>query len=299
LGPAQSFDPRFNSGGVRGAISYLVPESTFRLELSGSYVAGSGSVSQTTALTNSTLFATFLNGTVGFPATNCSTLNGFTCTVNEALSTSYSAWQANGKVAYDVNYGSLTVTPSAALFGGNSHYDQALTQVGTEFGGVSPTSVNAVDNYVANTSLRYADVGARLGLDTSVAVTSMLKVGIGGWVGVAGRHTWLSGTDTSVVFGSVSGTGASAIAASDTTTAVLANAEAGFRYKLSPTVTFRGFAGVNYDSKVPGITSRTFGSLGVFILIPAGIFYAHETNYYAGVGLNYKFGNYYAPVVTK
>jgi hypothetical protein len=46
LGPLQTFDPRLNSGGVRGAIGYLVPGSAFRLELGGSYVSGSGSQSQ-------------------------------------------------------------------------------------------------------------------------------------------------------------------------------------------------------------------------------------------------------------
>ena len=51
-----------------------------------------------------------------------------------------------------------------------------------------------------------------------------------------------------------------------------------------------GFAGVNYDNKVPGIADPVIGSGFFPTPIPASIYYAHETDYYAGGGLNVKFG---------
>jgi hypothetical protein len=275
LGAVQNFDPRLNAGGVRGAIGYAVPGSGFRLEFGGSYIAGSGSLSQN-AVTNNALVGISLNANVAFGL-------ACPCAVTGTQNTNYDAWQVNGKAAYDVKYGSFTVTPSAAVFGGNSHADEALTQAVAQIAG------GATGAYGASTSLRWTDVGARFGLDTKFAVTDMLTVGVGGWVGAAGRSTSLTGTDT--ISSSLGGPAPTTpISANDATAVFLANAEAGFAHKLTANVTFRGFVGVNYDDKVPGVPGPSFGSIVARVPLQAGIYYAHETDYYAGLGLLAKFG---------
>jgi hypothetical protein len=287
LGPLQNFDPRFNSGATRGAVGYQVPGSPFRLELGGSYVAGSGSSSQNSTDTTNLVVATLLNGNV-VATPNCNNaIFSFRCTVNGTLNTDYNAWEVNGKAAYDWQYGSVVVTPSATLFGGTSRANQSVTQALAQLGVATTNTVN----YTANTSLRWTDVGARFGLDASVPLTSMIAVGIGGWVGVAGRATKLSGSDAAIGSpGLGPSSGARAITASDNTTVFLANAEAGFASRLTPSVTFRGFAGINYDNKVPGIANPTFGSAFSATPVPGSIYFAHETDYYVGGGLNAKFG---------
>jgi hypothetical protein len=207
------------------------------------------------------------------------------CTINGILSTSYSAWQLNGKAAYDWKYGWVTITSSAVLFGGNSHVNQSLEQSLENFGG---GKLFSGDLYVANTSLRWADAGARLGLDVSTPVTNMLTVGVGGWVGAAGRQSTLSGTDSASAFPSSLATilnGVGSVVANDTTGVFLANFEARFAHKLTPAMALRGFAGLNYDSHVPGITAPAFGTATIATPVPAGIYYSRETSYYAGAGL--------------
>jgi len=296
IGAVQSFDPRLNGAGVRGAIGYLVPGSSLRLEAGASFVAADASQSQS-GTAGSFVGLQFLNGSFANNAFNCV---GFVCSVSGTLKTDYTAWQLNGKALYDWRFGGLTVTPSAALFGGTARANQTLSQSFTQ----SPLGGGAaVDtgNYAADTSLRWTDVGARVGLDLAAAVTDAVTLGIGGWVGVAERHTSLSGTDVGSSAPVTIFNGATAVSSSASTGVFLANAEAGLAYKFSPTTTFRGFAGVNYDDKVPGITRPVYtGSLGVApvttTLIPAGIYYAHETSYYAGGGVIVKFGG---PVVAK
>jgi len=92
--------------------------------------------------------------------------------------------------------------------------------------------------------------------------------------------------------------GASTIGASSSTGVFLANVEASAGWKVSPSTTMRGFVGANYDDKVPGITRPVFSGPvnGPTGLTPAGIFYAHETSYYAGGGVTVKFGG---PVIAK
>src|SRR5712691_4099814 len=159
----------------------------------------------------------------------------------------------------------------------------------------APRPYPTAGTYAANTSLRWTDVGARAGLDVTAALTDTVTLGIGGWVGVAERYTSLSGTDVGSSTPLALFNGATAISSSASTGVFVANAEAGLAYKFSPTTIFRGFAGVNYDDKVPGITRPVYtGTLAVApvttTLIPAGIYYARETSYYAGAGVIMTFG---------
>jgi hypothetical protein len=84
---------------------------------------------------------------------------------------------------------------------------------------------------------------------------------------------------------------ATPVGADATTVPFLANAEANIFAKPIPNVILRGFVGLNYDSRVPGISApvmlSVFGTPG----IPAGIKFQAETSYYGGGGIVVKFGH--------
>jgi hypothetical protein len=282
MGPVNTFDPRLNGGGVRGAIGYVMPGTSTKFELGGSYVAANSSQSQSTSSPNNYVAALLINGGGLTNAFNCSS-GAPGCTTAGSLSTSYSAWQFNGKVSNDWKYGSVTLTPSLAVFGGNTRVGQTLSQSFLDpFFAITGA-------YSASTTENWWDIGARVGVDVNAPVTTALTVGIGGWVGGANRHTSLSGNDTASDNGGVFCCN-STLSIGDNKSVLLANAEAGFAYKLTQMVALRGFAGLNYDGSVPGIASPTYTGA---ILAPtsrtaASIYYAHETSYYAGGGVAVK-----------
>ena len=53
MGTVQTYDPSLNGGGVRGAIGYILPGTSTKFELGGSYVAAKQSQSQSTVSSNS------------------------------------------------------------------------------------------------------------------------------------------------------------------------------------------------------------------------------------------------------
>jgi hypothetical protein len=283
-GNFQTFDPDLNGGGIRGAVGYTLPGSSTRIEFGGSYISASGSLSQPTSpVTATDITNQLLNGKIAPGVGVTCNAGGFTCAIGGALSTRYDAWQLNGKIASDWKYGWITLTPSAAIFGGNSHAGQTLSQSFAQFAvGV----VNDAGTYTANTSLGWTDIGGRAGLDVSAPLTNALTVGLRGWIGVAGRFTSLSGNDgASDTAGNF--TGVSTISTSASKGVFLANAEAGMTYSITSMLTLRGFAGLNYDGSVPEITHPTLGGTApaATSITPAGIGYAQETSYYAGGGL--------------
>jgi hypothetical protein len=277
-GSVSLFDPHLDGGGVRGGFGYKMPGTSLRFELGGSYVEAKNSLSQSTVITNNALVAPLL---VGGPNNGAVCFAGVSCTVASNLSTDYSTWQLNGKFAKDWKYGSFTLTPSLAVFGGNTRVDQTLSQA-------VAIPVNFTGGYTASTTEQWWDIGARVGLDVNAAVTNALTLGIGGWVGGAYRHTSLSGNDVGtdnaapVIFD-----GASTLSTSDSRGVLLANAEARFVYQFNQMLALRGFVGLNYDGSVPGIAGPTWTGT---IVAPtsrtaASIYYAHETSYYAGGGV--------------
>ena len=255
-----------------------------RFELGGSYVDAKGSSSQSNSLTTSQLGLQFLNGALP-DAISCSG-GFFTCAINGSLKTNYSSWQIDGKVASDWNFGPVMVTPSVTIFGGNSRNTQSLSQTFTQFDLGVPDNTG---NYTADTSLRWTDIGARAGLDVGVPLTSALTVGFGGWIGVADRHTSLSGSDSeNDQFNNF--TGASTISMSANKGVFLANAEGGLTYSVASMLTLRGFVGLNYDASVPGVASPVFSGTDFAPgAVPASIVYVHETSYYAGGGAVVRF----------
>jgi hypothetical protein len=211
------------------------------------------------------------------------------CQTAASLHTDYSSWQVSGRLASDYRFGLVTLTPSLGLFGGSTHNDQTFVQTSQQIigGGAFPASA-----YSAATALRWTDLGGRLGLDGKVAVHPWVTLGLGGWVGWAGRWTDFTGSDSaSLAPGGL--TYGSSLVLSDTTTAFLANLEASVTVTPNPNWTARAFIGLNYDDSVPGFSTPTWtttlGGGGLASVSPAAIVYAKETSYYAGGGITYNF----------
>lgn len=285
-GPIQTFDNKLDGAGVRGAFGYVLPGSTLRFELGGSYVSADGSSQQTYASPVFAIGPVLLAGGTAGLVVACSGVV-FSCVTAGSHASDYDAWEINGKAAWDVTLGSATFSPSLAVFGGNSRNREMLSQALTQrnAGGVVLNTMN----YQAETRLRWTDYGARAGLDARFPVFAGWTIDVSGWAGLAQRDVKLDGSD---VFGSSAGltTGASTISVSDDRTVFLANAEAGLSYKFNPSFTIRGFAGLNYDSKVPGIAAPSYaGSAVTPRSTAAGIIYSSETNYYTGGGVSLKF----------
>jgi hypothetical protein len=289
-GPMQTFRQRFDGSLVRGAAGYFLPGASLlganaRVEIGGRYGRASGT--GTGVVTSTTGAATSLLLDASVPAAVPTCTAGQICATSSNLSTQYSSWQLHGKFAGDYRLGAVTVTPSLAGFGGNARTNQALGQVLTLNNGLPAT-------YNANTTLRWTDVGARAGLDLKVDITPWAALGFSGWAGLARRHTSFSGTDA-MAGGFFVLPDASTLFTKASATPFLANAEAGVAFKWIPALVVRGFVGLDYDSKVPGIAAPRV--VGPFALPssgrPAGILFASQTSYYAGGGVTWAFN---APV---
>jgi hypothetical protein len=286
-GPFESYSPRATGYGVSGAVGYFLPHGTLpsafgsngRVEVGASYVNATASQSGTGAAAGTPgLLWQLLNGLM-FADTGC---GAGTCTTSSVLSTKYTAWNVNAKVAGDHAFGNVTVTPSVLVFGGKARTDQTFSQ--------------SVDNagfdlgaYNSNSSLHWTDWGARFGLDSKWAMTDTVTFGLSGNIGIARRAVSLAADDTCGCAGFVGGI--SAVSASTVTTPFLANAEASFAVKLTPAALIKSFVGLNYDSRVPGISAQSHsGTVAVATFgTPAGIKFAGETSWYAGGGLTVNF----------
>jgi hypothetical protein len=291
-GPMQSFDPRTGGNGVRGAIGYVLPPgampamfgSNVRLEIGASYVKTSATQS---APVGGGGEAVNLAGQASLFAFNCSA--GFSCSTVSTLDTDYRTWQIDGKVASDYRSGAITWTPSLALVGGDSRTSQGLAQALSQFNSGGALVHTAA--YGASTLLDWTDVGTRVGLAGRIDVSNWLTFCAGGYVGVVDRRTSLTGSDSFVSSGGVAAVASSSIAAGASTAALVANGELGLEVRVTPKIALKAFAGLNFDGRVPAISAPGF--VGPFnpasTPIPAGIFYAAETSYYAGGGVRIKF----------
>jgi hypothetical protein len=292
-GPFQKFRPSFDGPLFSGTLGYFLPPalsntlfgSNSRLEIGGYYSRASGSASGTAAYTGGGVITQTLNGAGANGGWVCSPTQ--ICTTNSNLSTKYSDWRLYGRIAGDYRFGAILATPSFAVFGGATRTDQTLAQ------DIQIAQVPAHPTYGASTSLPSTDVGARVGLDLTVDVTPAVALGLGGWGGFARRYASLSGTDVAVdPIGNLIA-GASAISTKASATPFVGNAEAGVAFKWLPALTVRGFAGLNYDSKVPGVASSSFvgGVGGITSRSPASIAFSAETSYYAGAAVTWTLGS--------
>ena len=274
------------SGGVGYRLPGNWPGSNARLEIGGLFVDAKGTGNQVTSYTTPGFGATqqLLDGrfTSSFGCVG-------TCTATTALATGYQNWQLNLKFATDYQVGAITLTPSVAVFGGEARNSQSYAL--RDNNGFKPI-LN--EFYSANTRLKWNDVGVRAGLDTKAPLTGWLSVGLGGWVGVAGRRTDFTGTDSEFFvnsLGQVQPTFTSAATAFDRTTALVGNVEGNIYIQPMSSVTLRLFGGLNYDSAVPGIRAPSFTGDFNFAAptVAAGIDHSNATSYYAGGGLKVGF----------
>lgn len=289
IAPLDTFKVRASGAGIDAAGGYAFRNGAFspfwgtnvRLELGGSHIDADArqSVSGTfgTSAAQDAVAFQMLSGFVN------SGLACFgSCNYATSLSTDYSAAEIKVRGVSDFRFSALTLSPSLEVYANRTRNDQSLT---------SQLSFGTSPMYQADTSLRWTDWGARLGLNGKLDVTPWLAFGLGGKVGFASRDVDFSGSDVQTnSFGIVDAT--STIARSADTTAFLANVEASLTARASPDVVIRAFTGLNFDSRVPGIAPATYS--GSYAppkqATPAGIAFSGETSYYAGVGLTVSFG---------
>jgi hypothetical protein len=278
---AQSFEPRLNGYGISGAVGYRWPSaSAFRVEFGGSYVKADRTQSSAVPTVGA-----FVYGLIYLSGRGGDNFACGVCTLNATLSSSYHAWTVHATAAHDLRFGAVTFSPSLAVFGGRSDVDQSLTQqLNVPIVGVSET-------YRATSALAWRDWGARLGLRSDIELTDWLGLELGGSVGAARRSTSLSAND--IDSGTTSAfNGATAVSASKSATPFLANAEASATIKPIRGAAIKAFAGLNYDSRVPGISAPGFtGTPGGVATIgtPADILFKSRTSYYAGGSMTVKF----------
>lgn len=284
LGPVSAFSQRFDGYNIHGLIGYRIFTNA-RIELGGHYAHASGAQNSDALLNavNGVSQISFLDGLspsgtlfLCSPAVNCR--------VTAAQSTNHSNWQLNGRFATDFRSGPATLTPSVVVFGGQGRVNQTLDQAFAQLvaGGNTGT-------YSATTSLKWTDVGVKLGMNADLDVNAWLTVGLGGYVGAVHRSARLNGSDvgTDTVAGVAVFDGASTVSASAISRAWVANTEAHATFKVMQNIALRVFGGLNYDSGVPGVSTPGFviGTTST----PAGIKFQSFTTYYAGGGAIWAF----------
>lgn len=283
LGPVQSYDPRVTGASVAVGIGYVFPYGTFwgdrfRIELNAKITRANESQS------GRNLATLIMRSNLAGAAVSTSG-PGFLQLSN--LSTEYQAWQTGLMAATDFRFGAVSLTPSITVFGGRSYIAQDFFEISADLAG-NPSSV---ESYAATSILRWTDLGAKFGLEARTELTSSLGVGLKGSVGAANRSVNLNAHDAPGFVLSLFFPPAS-IDTSANTVPFLANAEASVFVKSpSSDAVLRVFGGINYDSRVPGISAPVIlssvpGTPG----IPAGIKFEPATSYYVGGGLLMKFG---------
>jgi hypothetical protein len=272
-GAVQSFKPQADGYGVSGALGYVFG-ANLRAEVGGSFSQADGEQSLSGQLRGDSAWS-LLNAGPSFLCTDCPFAG--------TLKSDHRAWQAHAKAISDYNFGGLTVSPSLALFGGATRVELDFSQ--STFN--RPTGNGPVtDTYTAVVQLRWADVGVKLGLDARAPVHGMVSIGLGGMVGIAHRSVTLDANDQllngqAAILGFSPRT--SRLSASDTREVFLASLSSSVVVRPAPGVEATGFAGVSYDSDVPGITAPTYVNAAS---IPAALKYSGEVGYHAGGRLN-------------
>jgi hypothetical protein len=201
---------------------------------------------------------------------------GAGCSISSKLATDYDAWQVNAKLAGDHTLGRITLTPSLTVFGGKASTDHDFTQSL----GRDPVGGPVTDIYTANAKIDWYDVGAKLGLETRLAVTSAMTVGLAGTVGAAYRKAALTANDQ-LINGFTNAISSSSLSLNAERAAFVAEAKAIVAAQPRPGVEVSGFAGAAYDSQVPGIGAPSYTASGT-IGIPATITFEPRFSYFAG-----------------
>jgi hypothetical protein len=273
IGPLNNFDQRLSGAGVAAAAGYVFRDGIFapgwgsnvRVELGASRVQADATGSAAGTLT--AIGRQLLNGLDTGGA--CVPF----CNYGTTLQSDFKSMQYHLQAASDFRAGNVTLSPALAVFTTSARSHQAIA-----------TSIAGVANpyYAADTTLEWHDWGARAGLDGKLEVTPWMTIGLGGTIGLVRRDVDFAGSDTyNAPFA------ASSISRSTDTTAFLANAEASITLRPAPAAAVRAFAGLNYDSRVPGIlpASYTGSYIAPTSITAANILFSHETSWYAGGGM--------------
>ena len=277
-GLVQSYNPRADGAAASGGIGFTLPEgslngvlgSNVRVSVGGFYLRATDSQSDTAAS-----FDSVVQTAGGAVILRCAL--PVACAFSSQLDTEQTAWRTEVKLAGDFRAGAATITPSFAVLGGSSRTKQTFFQQRDD------------TRYNARSELRWTDWGARFSLGNTMPLTRTLAIGVSGNVGVVARNVSFSAYD----FGDNAGIGqyASTRATSSSTAALMAGAAVELTARPTATTTLRTFAGVDYDSRVPGIASPTFVPADLISTVgtPAGIAYSGEVSFFAGGGLTMRF----------
>jgi hypothetical protein len=266
-----------------------------RVEVDGHYAHTNASQSQTTAVGTFGVYPELLGGTVANNGWLCGT-STFSCPTTSALTAQFTAWQLTAKAESDFHLGTITVTPSVALIGGEGDNNEGLRQNLTQLDSGAPNG--NFQDYSATVKLHWRDIGGKVSLNGGVPVTPWLSLSLGGSVGVVDRDAHLSGNDffNSNVPLTAPQTNplASSVSGSDNTAAFMSTFEASVNVTPLPGLLFRGFAGLNVDSGIPGVTTPSYTgsealSPATIISVPAKVKFSSETALYIGGGAVVRF----------
>lgn len=290
-GTFQSLDQHLDGYRLQGTVGYFLPPSmsdtlmglNTRVEFAGRYRRATGGETGITDFTDGGVVTQTLDGAGANAGYVCSI--GQVCQFASDVSTEHSDWQIGGRIAGEYRMDQILLMPSLTLFGGETRTDQAMVQ--TLHLGAHPE----IPTYIADTSLRSTDYGLRAGVDLKFDVTPVVSLGLGGSAGLARRHASFDGIDmvNDPLLGLLAGAGAASD--SDNATPFVANTEVSLTYKWLPALAVRGFAGVDYDSKVAGIAAPDFGGVAgaVTTRTPARVSFHSEFGFYAGGGVTWSF----------
>lgn len=277
-GLVQSYDPRPEGAAASGGIGFTLPDGTLngafgsnvRVSVGGFYLRATGSQSGAAASFDSVVQT--VDGTV---ILRCAL--PVACQFSSQLDTKQTAWRTEAKLAGDFRAGTATLTPSIAVLGGVSRTNQTFYQQ------------RDTTQYNARSELGWTDWGAKFEIGGAMPLMTGLAIGVSGNVGVVQRNVSLSAYD----FGDNAGIGqfASTRDIASSTTSLIAGAAVELVARPSAMTTLRAFAGLDYDSRVPGIASPSFtpASLISTVGTPAGIVYSGEVSYFAGGGVTVRF----------
>lgn len=292
-GKELNFRPSAHGDGLNGAIGYVLPPGWIpqalgtdaRVEFGVNYVNGTGSQTPTAIIdTGNEQGAQLLNGAVRSSIITCGGAI-FTCAAVSKIHTDFTSFNFDLKAQSDFHIGPFILTPSAALLGGQSDNNNALSQTLTGFLSGAAFATNA---YSANIKLHSDDDGAKLGIDANTPITNLVSLGFGGSMAAVHRSASLTGTDAFVqtVFVGTSTTSSSGISTHRSTAAFLANLETHADVSPMPGVLLRAFVGANFDNAVAGISTPNFtgSSIAPTAVAPAGIKFSSEIGWYVGGG---------------
>ena len=283
----EKHDPRADGSGVKGAIGYRFRDGAFpisfgsnqRIELGGSYVKATGTSSASNSNSDVNIQVFNLQGVNPIGTAGC---GGSTCSTPSTLSSDYQAWNIFLTGKSDFKSGALTLTPSLTFFAGKGRTQQGLAQQLLADGAPYPPGAGG-NTYNMDAALDWNDWGAMIGLDARYDVNAWLSFGLGGTAGWARRSASLSASD-SLRFPSDPRTFTSSVEETAAATPFVSNAEANVVLRPGRNMSIKGFVGLNYDSRVPGIAGVEIPP-GAASGTQAQIKFESQTSYYAGGGV--------------